>query len=467
MKTIIISFISLLAITGCNKFEDGLNVNPNLPSTSSNTQLIANAALYLPGLSTTPQGEYNAQFLSETEYPNLSLYNQVSFNFYDLYTGPLMNLETVLNAKSYNGNEGPVANQIAVAKILKAYFFWHITDRWGDVPYSEALKAEANFTPKYDKQSAIYDSLFKLLEDANGMIVTGNISNDIIYGGDMTKWKKLANTMRMLMALRLSKIDPAKGTTQFNAGMTAGPMTANTDNFVYKHLPDAANQNYWYGQVFGMNRSWWALSKTLVDRMKPTGDPRLAIYGEKTKALPQDYVGLPYGNTAVINKDNYSLLGTGIWKQDAHIHLVTYAQMLFAKAEAAKLGWIAGGDATAKTNYDLAIEQSVRQWNNNSITGLPAMMAHVDVVYNPATALQQIANQRYIHLFMHGYEAWAEYRRTGYPNDMVSPGGKAVPRRQGYPAPEVFNNTVNYQQAIQTQFSGQDNLTGRVWWDKP
>jgi hypothetical protein len=354
-----------------------------------------------------------------------------------------------------------------VAKILKAYFFWHITDRWGDVPYSEALKAEANFTPKYDKQSAIYDSLFKLLEDANGMIVTGNISNDIIYGGDMTKWKKLANTMRMLMALRLSKIDPAKGTIQFNAGMAAGAMTANSDNFVYKHLPDAANQNYWYGQVFGMNRSWWALSKTLVDRMKPTADPRLAIYGEKTKALPQDYVGLPYGNTSVINKDNYSLMGTGIWKQDAHIHLVTYAQMLFAKAEAAKLGWIPGGDATAKTNYDLAIEQSVRQWNNNSITGLPAMMAHVDVVYNPATALQQIANQRYIHLFMHGYEAWAEYRRTGYPNDMVSPGGKAVPRRQGYPAPEVFNNATNYQQAIQTQFSGQDNLTGRVWWDKP
>jgi hypothetical protein len=467
MKQLSILFTLILVLAGCNKFDDDININPNQPSSASNTQLIANAELSLPGLSTTPQGEYNAQFLSETEYPNLSLYNQVSFNFYDLYTGPLMNLESVLTSNSYNGNEGPVANQIAVAKILKAYFFWHITDRWGDVPYTDALKSNANFIPKYDKQEVIYDSLFKLLEDANNMIVTGNIINDIVYNGDMSKWKKLANTMRMLMGLRLSKINPTKGSTQFNAGLNAGPMTANSDNFVFKHLPEAANQNYWYGQVFGLNRTWWAPSKTLVDKMKPTGDPRLAIYADKTKALPQDYVGLPYGNTSAINKDNYSLMGPAIWKQDAQIHLVTYAQMLFAKAEAAKLGWITGGDAVAKTNYDLAIEQSVRQWNNNSITGLSTMMAHVDVMYDAVNALQKIAVQRYIHLFMHGYEAWAEYRRTGYPNDMVSPGGKAVPRRQGYPTQEQFNNTSNYQQAVQTQFGGQDNLTGRVWWDKP
>lgn len=467
MKKISSLILAVVLLAGCNKFATDINTNPNLPTTASNTQLIANAALYLPGLSSSPQGEYYAQFLSETEYPNLSLYNQVSFGFYDLYTGPLMNLETVLTSSTYNGNEGPVANQIAVAKILKAYFFWHITDRWGDVPYTEALKAKGNFTPKYDRQEVIYDSLFNLLQDANAMIVTGNISNDIIYGGDMTKWKKLANTIRMLMALRLSKINASKGNTQFNAALTAGPMTANSDNLVFKHLPEAANQNYWYGQVFGLNRSWWALSKNLVDKMKPTGDPRLAVYGDKTKSTPQDYVGLQYGNTGVVNKDNYSLLGTAIWKQDAHIHLVTYAQMLFAKAEAAKLGWITGGDVAAKTNYDLAIEQSVRQWNNNSITDLATMMAHPDVVYNPANALQQIAEQRYIHLFMHGYEAWAEWRRTGFPANMVAPAGRPVPRRQGYPTQEQFNNATNYQQAVQTQFGGQDNLTGRVWWDKP
>ncbi len=456
----------MLMLLSCTKFQDGINVNPNLPSTASNTQLIANAELFLPGLSSSPQGEYYAQFLSETEYPNLSLYNQVNFGFYDLYSGPLMNLQTVLTSNKYNGNEGPVANQIAVAKILKSYFFWHITDRWGDVPYTDALKGKENFTPAYDKQDVIYDSLFKAFEDANNMIVTGNISNDLVYGGDMTRWKKLANTIRMLMALRLSKVNPTKGNTEFNKALTAGVMTANTDNLVFKHLPDASNQNYWYGQVFGLNRTWWALSKTLVDRMKPTSDPRLLVYGDRTKNI-NDYIGLPFGNTAAINKDNFSLMGTAIWKQDAQIHLVTYAQSLFAKAEAAKLGWIPGGDVAAKTNYDLAIEMSVRQWNNNITTGLSTMMLHPNVVYDPVNALKQIAEQRYIHLFMHGYEAWAEWRRTGYPNDMVSPGGKAVPRRQAYPTEESFNNTTNYQQAVQTQFGGQDNLTGKMWWDKP
>jgi hypothetical protein len=456
-------FITLL-LAGCNKFDDNINVNPNLPATASNTQLIANAELSLSGLSSSPQAEYNAQFLSETQYPNLSLYNQVAHNFYGWYTGPLMNLETVLTAKAYDVNEGPPANQQAVAKILKAYYIWHITDRWGDVPYSEALRAEKDFTPKYDTQQAIYDSLFKLLDQANAMIVAGNITNDIIYGGDINKWKKLGNTIHMLMALRLSEVDATKAKDEFNKAMTAGIMAANTDNLVFKHLPEAANQNYWYGQVVGLNRKWWALSETLVAKMKPVSDPRLPIYGDKNTV--GDYIGLEYGKTDNIGSVDFSLLGAAIIKQDAPVYLVTYAQALFAKAEAAKRGWIAGGDAVAKTNYDLAIEQSVRQWNNNSITGLSTMMARPEITYDPAKALEQIATQRWVHLFMHGYEAWAEWRRTGFPV-LTTPGGKQIPTRQGYPVEEQFNNTDNWKEAVQRQFGGKDDLYGKVWWDKP
>lgn len=464
MKTIHILSIVALFFASCNKFDSDINTNPNQPVTASNTQLIANAALYLPGLSSSPQAEYNAQYLSETQYPNLSLYTQVNFNFYGLYTGPLMNLESVLTSRELNRNEGPINNQLAVAKILKSYFFWHMTDRWGDLPYTEAFKGKADFTPKYDTQQAIYDSLFKLLDEANAMIVTGNITNDIIYGGDMSKWKKLGNTIHMLMALRLSKVAPDKGKTEFNKALAAGIMTANTDNLVFRHLPDAATQNYWYGQVFGLNRKWWALSKTLVDKLKPADDPRLPVYGDKNAA--GQYVGLEYGRTDNLSTTAYSLLGANLWKQDAPVYLVTYAQALFAKAEAAKLGWIAGGDTEAKANYDLAIEQSVRQWNSNSTTGLSTLMAHADVAYTPARALEQIATQRWIHLFMHGYEAWAEWRRTGYPV-LTEPGGAKVPRRQAYPVEEQFNNTENYREAVQRQFGGKDDLYSRIWIDKP
>ncbi|WP_242693257.1 SusD/RagB family nutrient-binding outer membrane lipoprotein [Sabulibacter ruber] len=472
MKKIYILALACLTLGGCVDFEDDINLNPNLPTQASNTQLIANAELALPGLSSVPQGEYFAQYLSETQYPNLSLYNQVSASFYGLYQGPLMNLEAVLTSQNLDVKEGPVVNQLAVAKILKAYYFWHVTDRWGDVPFSEALKGREGFTPKYDTQEFIYNSLFALLEEADKQIVVpGNITNDIIYGGDMAKWKKFGNTVRLLMALRLSKVNPTKGQEEFNKALTAGIMTSNADNFVFKHLAEAANENYWYDQINDQRRQWWALSNTLVDKLKPVDDPRLAVYGNKNSA--GQYVGQEFGKTENLSTTSVSLLGSAIWKQDAPIYLVTFAQALFAKAEAAKIGWISGGDAEAKTNYDLAIRNSVIQWTvsptyseANAVAAANALLAKPGVEYNPATGYEQIAEQRWIHLFMHGFEAWAEWRRTGYPNELISPGGKAIPTRQGYPTTEEFNNTANYKEAVQRQFGGVDGLYGKVWWDK-
>ncbi|MEI9808429.1 MAG: SusD/RagB family nutrient-binding outer membrane lipoprotein [Bacteroidota bacterium] len=469
MRKIFYIALACIGAMGCNKFDSDINISPNDPSVASGMQLIANAEVFLPGLSSSPSGEFAAQYLSETQYPTASLYPEGGTSFYGLYYGPLINLQKVLNSSSLNTLDGPYNNQIAVAKILKAYFFWHITDRWGDVPYTEALKGVENFTPAYDKQEVIYDSLFKLLSEANAMIVTGNISGDIIYNGDMVKWKKLGNTIRLLMALRLSKVNAAKGNAEFNTALTQGIMTANADNLVYKHLLDANNQSYWYGEVKGKSREWWAVSELLMNKLKPVNDPRLPSYATPTKTGGL-YNGLPFGTvTGMPNTTNFSLFDTTVWAQNAQIHLVTYAQALFAKAEAAKLGWIAGADVEAKANYDLAIEQSVRQWNNNNINGLSAMMAFPEITYAPATAFEQIATQRWVHLFMHGYEGWAEWRRTGYPA-LTPPVGDAtrpIPRRNSYPANEQFNNTINYQEAVQRQFAGTDNISGRVWWDKP
>ena len=463
-------YILLIAVvaSGCNKFPEDINVSPNNPSVASGTQLIANAELSLSGLHASPAGEFFAQYLSETQYPTASLYPEGGTSFYGLYYGPLMNLQTVLNSTSLTTLDGPINNQLAVAKILKAYYFWHITDRWGDVPYTEALKGLANFTPAYDAQAVIYDSLFNLLSAAVDMAVPGNITNDIIYNGDINKWKKLANTIRLLMALRLSKVNPVKGAEEFNKALTAGIMTSNSDNFVFKHLQDANNQSYWYNQVKDNNREWWAVSELMMNKLKSTNDPRLPMYAAPAKNSGQ-FIGLPFGTvTGMPNTTNFSLFDTTVWKQNVHLHLVTYAQALFAKAEAAKIGWIPGGDAEAKANYDLAIEQSLRQWTGDA-TGLADLMAFPAVAYDPSTAIEQIATQRWIHLYMHGYEGWAEWRRTGYPA-LAPPVGdptRPVPRRNAYPANEQFNNTEHYTEAVQRQFGGQDNISGRVWWDKP
>lgn len=468
-NSIYIILFSALTLGSCKKFDGSLNVDPNSPTTASGTQLIASAERYLPDMSSSPYGVHYPQHLSNTSFTDNSRYTTINFNFSGWYTGPLKDLETVLTSP-LNANEGPVANQVAVAKILKAYFFWHITDRWGDVPYSEALKGRDNFTPKYDKQKDIYDSLFVLLDQANAAIVPGNIKNDIMFNGDINKWKRFGNTIHMLMALRMSKVDAVKGAAEFNKALANGIMGANGDNFAYPHLADAANENYWYNSFTRLGRNWFAVSKPVVDYMLPVNDPRLPVFANKNTA--GNYVGLPYGlpgsTTVVIN--NFSLLGSGIRLQNSPVYLVTYAQALFAMAEAAKLGWIPGTDVAAKTNYDLAIEQSVRQWKNNDTAGLGQMRLTTAVAYAPATAIQQIAAQRWVHLFLHGYEAWAEWRRTGYPALVAAPGanGDLIPRREGYPLIEASNNTDNYNAAVAAfPYGGTDGLNARVWWDKP
>lgn len=458
--------------SSCTKFDENLNKDPNNPSKASGTQLIANSEFYLPGISSSAYGVHYPQYLSLTLYPDNARYVTTNFSFSTWYTGPLNNLETAINS-TLSANEGPVQNQLAVAKILKAYFIWHVTDRWGDVPFSEALSGDGNYVPKYDKQQDIYNAMFKLLDEANALITVttaaGNIKNDIIYKGDMAKWKKLGNTIHMLMALRLSKVDPTKGKNEFNKALTNGIMTSNSENLSYPHLSQTDQQNFWYNSFTVLGRNWYAVSKPVVDYMKPLNDPRLPVFANKS-ANTNDYVGLDYGLATEVVPGNYSLLGSAIRQQNSPVYLVTYAQALFALAEAAKIGWIVGGDAVAETNYNNAITQSIGQWTGSTASAANYLL-QPNVAYSSANALEKIGNQRWIHLFMHGYEGWAEWRRTGFPNFLVAAPGannNLIPRREGYPTNEPQINKASYDAAVASfPYGGTDGLNARVWWDKP
>ena len=460
MKFIYI-IIVIVVFASCKDFEDDINKNPNEPSTATASQLIANSSIALQDVSHNLSGQFLAQYLSEVEYQDASFYPQESTSFYGWYQGPLMNLQEVLD-NGYGSN-----NQQAMAKVLKAYFFWHITDRWGDVPYNEALNGIDNLTPIYDTQEAIYNSLFALLKEAEAQFdESSTLGDDIIYEGNVESWKKLANSIRLVMALRLSEVNPTLGKQEFVAAMNDGVMDSNGDSFIFQHLEDANNQSYWFSQIdptLGNGREWWALSETLVEHMAPADDPRLLVYGRPNE--DNDIVGLEFGTEGVINASEVSLLGTELWAQDAPVYLLTYSEILFDLAEAAKLGWISGSDSEAESYYNLAIEQSFLQWVGNT-DELSDFMLEAEISYDAAIAVEQIATQRYVHLFMNGYEAWAEWRRTGYPDNMVAPKGNEVPTRQIYTENEQFNNSENYEAAIQRQFSGNETMYGHVWWDE-
>lgn len=500
ISTSIILVAALLVMgTGCTKFDENFNVDPNQPTKASNAQLLTYTINQIPAAIEASAGILYTQQWSEKPYTDVSRYTVVNYDFYWLYSGALMNLKTILDTKEFNIADGSKENQLAVSRILRAWFYWHMTDRWGDIPYNDALMGRENFTPAYNNQKDIYYDLLKELKEAAAQIDedADPVTGDILFNGDMANWKKFANSMRLLMALRLSKIDAAKGKAEFT-DVADDPLIAdNSESAVYIHLANAANQNNWYYVFNVQGRQWYWASKTMVDGMKALSDPRLPIFADPA-ANGSGYNGVPYGldgnAVGAIPSATVSLTGVHVRTQNAPCYILTYAQVEFALAEGAKINWIGGGDATAEAHYNAGIEASVRQWNRNSfknynnsvdaqvekvpyskddlgdITGLPAYMANADVAYTSADALKKIGYQRWLHLYTNGYEAWAEWRRTGFPELTPAPNNNniPIPRRQAYPVKEQNINGENYNKAVQGQpgLGGKDDLTGRVWWDK-
>ncbi len=475
MKNIklIISAISLSLLTSCDPSDFGdINVDPNNPSTAIVSFLLTGAERGLVGPITDVEGSLYTQQIANKQYTGADRYETINFSFNGYYAGPLVNLNKIIQLNTDETTKGGVQqygsnnNQIAIARILKAYFFAHITDRWGDIPYSEALQGNTDFTPKFDSQDAIYAALFKELKEASTQIDGGlAVQGDFLLNGNMTKWKKFANSLRAILALRLSKVDPAKGKTEFASALADGLILTNADNVVYNFKAEDANDSPWEDRF--ETRLDWTVSKPMVDKLKEFADPRLPIFADKA-LLVQDYVGMPYGlaqaDAGGIPNGQVSFLGAAMRKQTSPSFIITAAQVHLAIAEAATLGWVA---EDAKAHYETGITASIEQWG---ATGAPAYLAGAAVKFDASKAITQIATQRWIALFTNGYEAWAEWRRTGIPALSPppvnsNPGGK-IPRRQAYPTSERDLNGDNYKAALSSKLGGVDDLNGKVWWDK-
>ncbi|HEY1024894.1 MAG TPA: SusD/RagB family nutrient-binding outer membrane lipoprotein [Sphingobacteriaceae bacterium] len=477
-KYIALSLVGVGMLTaGCEKIEDfgDKNVDPTRVSVASTRALLTNAMQNSTGLYIgSGQGTTMAQHFSEGPYLTSSGYGDATGGqaYSGWYSSPLIQLKKIIdynNAGSVEadpGANGSKNNQIAVARIMKAFIFWKLTDRWGDLPYSQALQGGDNITPAFDKQQDIYTDLFKELKEAAAQIDGGlGVQGDIILDGDMAAWKKFAATQRMLMALRLSKVDPTTGAAEFNAAMDDA-LASNADNVYYHFVAgDPNNWNPWYENYSNDNRNDFAISSTIVSYMQDNGtgtDPRLPVYAE---VLPGNVIkGLDYGQTLQTNIPNaYSRLGDELREQGTPAKIFSFAQVQFAKAEAAKLGWIPGGDAAAKAFYDSGIDASLEQ---NGVAD-PAFKNATGIAYDATRAIEQIATQRWIHLYLDGWEAWSEWRRTGFPVMAAGPNSanpEGIPRRLMYPAADKTVNTENYEKVLVQQ--GPNTLNTRMWWDK-
>ena len=384
-------------------------------------------------------------------------------------------------------------NKNAIARIWRVVFFNRLTDLYGDIPYFKAgLGALApddpdSKAPPYDRQADIYADMLNELEVSAGQLTSGAESfgsGDLLYGGDVDKWRKYAYSMMLRLGMRMSKVDPGAAQTWVQRAIAGGVMTSNDDIAYVPHTdgPSGINRNG-NGEVFAADGSP-RLSKTFVDWMLAHNDPRLPVYGSLPTgdSDPANAKGLPNGYDATTIKDyeggddldTYTEPNRALITQtDDPMFFQTYAEVEFMLAEAAVRGWHTGDPATHYENGVRAAMSYLSMYDAGG--GADIAAADVDAYlaanpYDPANALEQIGEQYWAATFLNEYEAFANWRRTGYPQltPVNYPGnvtGGTIPRRLRYPEGEAASNAANYT-AVLTQ-QGPDEFTTRMWWDTP
>ena len=391
------------------------------------------------------------------------------------------------------------SNLTNMARILQAFAFMVLTDTYGDIPYTQGGKGYLDqvFFPVYEPQQDIYPQLIQELRDASAALSASSKieTADILYGGDVEKWRKFGNSLLLRAGMRLSKVDPTQAQQTVADAFAAGVITSNADNAVMRH--DANYLNPLGNTLNSTEAANFYMAAPFVDYLKSTNDPRLeaiAVRYVGAKSGPdqtedvQTYdaasqVGMPMGH------DNGSIVPVAadlglasfydftqvdrrrVADRDAPMYFVTASQTLLLLAEAKVRGWISTA-TTAEEFYNNGVRAHMEQMAEYDEASAIAEQDIVDYLaanpFDPANALEQINTQYWVSSLMNGPEAFANFRRSGYPDLAPNPfPGKDISgdfiRRLTYPNSEISVNTDNVNTAISRM--GGDNLDTRVWWD--
>jgi hypothetical protein len=378
-------------------------------------------------------------------------------------------------------------NYKAIALVYKSWAYSILTDLYGDVPYSQAIKAsEGNFTPAFDKQKDIYIQILKDLETANTLF---DDTKALTYGGDQVynanvltggrnvgiqKWKKFTNSLRLRLLLRISKRDGEVNVNQQITSILANPttnpvFTANADDAIFRYPGTFPYFNPYFQARTLEWRDGTYFTKFFLNHMNAISDPRRAIWVTPVTVNGQSvYQGIDSGYPTSLeyivgrNSSYPDILKTspllGV--------MMTYSEVEFINAELALKGFNTG--RTAKAHYDAGIVASMVQWGATMPAGF---LNTAGVAYNAtgtaAQQLEQIMLQKYYAYFFVDYQSWFEKRRTGYP---------VLPRGSGIPAENVFPSRVPYPTYLQSLNAsnlqtaiasiGGDNSNVKLWWEK-
>ncbi len=497
MKTRIIALTAIIAVSltmgSCKKWLD-VNDNPNVASKPDINLVLPSAqmaVLNTMGNAFQINGSFWAQHWTQSplanQYKQYDQY-QVSSNNYDrpwsnLYAGGLVDLNYV-----YNKAKADKQTQYqAVARLMQAYTFQVLTDAFGDIPFSDALKGSpadgSVISPKYDSQESVYDGIITMINEAIALIDVNDGghpgADDLVFGGDMSHWAEFANTLKLKAALRLSEINPTKGKA-IAATITGDYLTVSAKaNFI----STGGNENPLYNEMVGLSSTTNIYaSATTVNYMNAVGDPRVLVF--YTPLANGTVVGNTQGNfassTAAAGKSlgGYYVGANPLNPKSAlaPVYLISLAESELLQAEAIARTWLTGDDKAHYENGILAsfadyavgineqlTEENIDTTGYGNIDGLIADLIATSYAYptTEAAKIQSIIEQKWVCMSGNqGFEAWTEWRRTGYPALTPSvaslAGAGVLPNRFLYPTTEVNLNT---------KFPGQKNIGDKVWWD--
>jgi Starch-binding associating with outer membrane len=491
--------LAIVCATSCKKYLND-NLNPNVAHTATVQALLPTGQMYIASplgvdLEVTGSiwGQYWTQDPGAEQYRNLEQYLPTTSTFetpWDNLYLALQNLQEMQKV-AVAENKKPY---VAIALLMKAYTFQLITDAWGDAPYTQALQAtQGNSYPKYDVQKTIYGGMLGLVDSASTII--GSIkandpnlpgSDDLIYAGNMAEWQKFANTLKLRMLLRLAYIDPATAATGIASLPPAGSssyISLNTDEAQIHFYNSAGNKNPFYAEGVGLGYTQNVVaSSTCINVMGAENDPRIGVFFEPTN--DGTYVGIPQGQyDAVVAAGFFSIPSPYVagdvndpTSATAPVKFLSCYESYFLQAEAVARGWLTGASDSAL--YYAGIQANFEDYNTafnasyNATSGFygdTALSAYLAGGGQFATYPTDSSVEGKIHWIVtqkwfsmcgnQGFEAWTEWRRTGYPNFFTysynSLIGKQFPKRFIYPASEVTQN-VN--------FPGLVPVTTNVWW---
>jgi hypothetical protein len=490
------SFLVAAGASGCQKKLD-INQNPNQPDDAAITaEHILPNALHATGVQTALgygwlsnwMGYWSASgsFNPNTEESSYNLTNTFQEGKWAGIYNTLFDLHKV-------EEKAGVAGQTfykATAMIMRAHLYQNLVDIYGNVIYSQAFQPTVYPTPEYDDAATIYQDLHAKLDSAILIMKSAPVSNkakeiDIVYGGNTTLWIKLANTIKLRLLLRASKVN-ANPTAEIakikaNGGVLQTGETADV-NPGYRN--DNNRQSPFYAAfgllVSGEDANTFSRANAYaIDYLEGNDDPRLGYFFKPAKSptnAAHPYVGTVYGGepNSAFGGDQTSNIGIGLVRSAEQAQwIVTSMESMFLQAEAILKGWDIGGPyiGNAQAAFEAAVSESFK-WLQvpNAQTEANTYMTNAadwTATTSDDERLQLIIGQKYIALTgINPLEAWNDYRRLGFPDDVPlsinnARQGRKIPVRLLYPSVEYAVNASNVakQGTINTQ-------TSTLFWDK-